>query len=95
VHLLRDLSSPPRVPEMVPADAFEVGTDLGVTPGSVVLRTPVFELIQYQPQTPTVRAVLLVVVPPTINKFYVLDLAPGRSMVEYLVAQGPALGAAR
>jgi polyhydroxyalkanoate synthase len=55
----------------------------------------VFELIQYQPQTPTVRAVPLVVVPPTINKFYVLDLAPGRSMVEYLVAQGPALGAAR
>jgi len=47
-----------------------------------------FELIQYRPQTATVRATPLVIVPPTINKFYVLDLAPGRSLVEYLVGQG-------
>ena len=50
--------------------------------------TPVFELIQYRPQTPTVARRPLVIVPPTINKFYILDLAPGRSMVEYLVGQG-------
>ena len=57
-------------------------------PGSVVLRTPVFELIQYRPVTPAVRQVPLLIVPPVINKFYVMDLAPGRSMVEYLVGQG-------
>ena len=73
---------------MVEPDAFEVGVDLAVTPGSVVLRTPVFELIQYRPVTPAVRQVPLLIVPPVINKFYVMDLAPSRSMVEYLVGQG-------
>jgi polyhydroxyalkanoate synthase subunit PhaC len=87
-HLLGDLASPPRVPSMVPPDAFTVGTDLGVSPGAVVLRTPAFELIQYQPSTETVRELPLLIVPPTINKYYILDLAPGRSMIEYLVSQG-------
>jgi polyhydroxyalkanoate synthase len=87
-HLVGDLASPPRVPSMVPPDAFTVGKDLGVSPGAVVLRTPVFELIQYQPSTETVRELPLLVVPPTINKYYILDLAPGRSMVEYLTGQG-------
>ena len=87
-HLVRDIASPPRVPSMVPPDAFEVGVDLGLTPGAVVLRTPVFELIQYRPQTPFVRSTPLLVIPPTINKYYILDIAPGRSMVEYLVRQG-------
>jgi polyhydroxyalkanoate synthase subunit PhaC len=87
-QLAADLATPPRIPSMVPSDAFEVGTDLAVTPGAVVLRTPMFELLQYQPQTPRVRRVPLLVVPPTINKYYVLDLAPGRSLVEYLVASG-------
>jgi polyhydroxyalkanoate synthase len=87
-HLAADLATPPRVPSMVEADAFEVGANLAVTPGAVVLRTPVFELLQYQPQTPTVRRVPLLIVPPTINKYYILDLAPGRSLVEYLVRSG-------
>ena len=87
-HLLGDLTSSPRVPSMVEPDAYEVGEDLALTPGAVVLRTPVFELIQYRPQTPTVRALPVLVVPPTINKYYILDLAPGRSLVEYLVQQG-------
>jgi polyhydroxyalkanoate synthase len=87
-HFLADMAVPPRVPTMVEPDAFEVGVDLAVTPGSVVLRTPVFELIQYRPVTKTVRPVPLLIIPPVINKFYVMDLAPGRSMVEYLVAQG-------
>jgi polyhydroxyalkanoate synthase subunit PhaC len=87
-QFLADMAAPPRVPSMVEPDAFEVGKDLAVTPGSVVLRTPVFELIQYRPVTSTVRQVPLVLVPPVINKYYVLDLAPGRSMVEYLVGQG-------
>ena len=54
----------------------------------MVLRTPVFELIQYQPSTETVREIPLLIVPPTINKYYILDLAPGRSMIEYLTGQG-------
>jgi polyhydroxyalkanoate synthase len=87
-HLLGDLASSPRVPSMVEPDAYQVGEDLALTPGAVVVRTPVFELIQYRPQTPTVRTMPVLVVPPTINKYYILDLAPGRSLVEYLVEQG-------
>ncbi len=87
-NFVTDMAVAPRVPTMVEPDAFEVGVDLAVTPGSVVLRTPVFELIQYRPVTQAVRQVPLLLVPPVINKFYVMDLAPGRSMVEYLVSQG-------
>ena len=87
-NFVGDMAAPPRVPTMVEPDAFEVGVDLAVTPGSVVLRTPEFELIQYRPSTAAVRQVPMVIVPPVINKFYVMDLAPGRSMVEYLVGRG-------
>jgi polyhydroxyalkanoate synthase len=84
-RFLRDF---PGLPATVDRDAFSVGENLAATPGSVVLRDEVFELIEYAPSTETVRTVPLLFVPPTINKYYVLDLAPGRSMVEYLVAQG-------
>src|ERR1700691_6347659 len=87
-NFLSDMAVSPRVPSMVEPDAFEVGVDLAVTPGSVVLRTPVFELIQYRPVTETVRQIPLLIVPPVINKYYVLDLAAGRSMAEYLVSTG-------
>jgi polyhydroxyalkanoate synthase subunit PhaC len=87
-RMVRDLASPPRVPSMVEPDAFTVGEDLAATPGTVVLRTPVFELIRYTPTTETVRAIPLLMVPPTINKFYITDLAPGRSIVEHYVAGG-------
>ena len=86
--LLRDMASAPRIPEMVDRSAFEVGRNIAVTPGEVVLRTEVLELIQYRPMTEQVREVPLLIVPPTINKFYALDLAPGRSMTEYLVQNG-------
>ncbi len=88
VSLLRDLATAPRIPEMVDSSAFEVGRDIAVTPGAVVLRTEVFELIQYRPRTEQVREVPLLLVPPTINKYYALDLAPGRSLAEYLVGGG-------
>jgi polyhydroxyalkanoate synthase len=84
----RDVSRSPRLPATVDTSKFEIGGNLALTPGAVVLRTDVFELIQYKPQTPEVRELPLLVVPPTINKFYVLDLAPGRSIVEHLVSHG-------
>ena len=86
--LASDLAAPPRVPMMVEPGAFEVGKDIAASPGAVVYRTEVFELIQYQPATETVYRYPLVIVPPMINKYYITDLAPGRSMVEYLVGQG-------
>ena len=86
--LATDLAAAPRVPSMVPADAYEVGKDLAVTLGGVVHATEQFELIQYQPSTESVHRYPLLIVPPMINKFYIVDLAPGRSMAEFLVAQG-------
>ena len=84
----RDMLSKPRVPSMVESDAFAVGETVAVTKGAVVLQTSIFELIQYAPQTPKVRAIPLLMVPPVINKFYIMDIVPGRSMIEYLVQQG-------
>jgi polyhydroxyalkanoate synthase len=87
-RFIRDLTQPPRVPSMVDPDAFTVGEDLASTPGAVVFRTDVFELIRYRPTTETVRTVPLLMVPPTINKFYIADLAPGRSIVEHYLSAG-------
>ena len=83
-----DMTSAPQVPAMVDTSGFEVGRNIAATPGAVVLRTEMLELIQYTPQTDQVRRIPLLIVPPTINKHYALDLAPGRSLVEYLVEQG-------
>jgi polyhydroxyalkanoate synthase len=87
-QLAHDLATPPRLPATVDTGKFEVGGNLAISPGSVVLRTDVFELIQYKPSTEKVREVPLLFVPPTINKFYVLDISPGRSMIEHYVGQG-------
>jgi polyhydroxyalkanoate synthase len=87
-QLAHDLSTPPRLPATVDTGKFEVGGNLATTPGSVVLRTDVFELIHYRPSTEEVREVPLLFVPPTINKYYVLDISPGRSMIEHYVGQG-------
>jgi polyhydroxyalkanoate synthase len=87
-QFVQDMRSSPRIPAMVDSTDFTVGGNLAVTEGAVVLRTPVFELIQYTPQTEQVRQVPLLIVPPMINKFYVADLAPGRSMIEHYVQSG-------
>ena len=83
-----DVSWPPRLPQSGDTERFEVGSNLATSKGSVVLRTDVFELIQYKPTTEQVHEIPLLFVPPTINKFYILDLAPGRSVVEYLLGAG-------
>ena len=87
-NFARDMAKPPRIPSMVDTSAFTVGEDIAVTPGAVVLRTPVFELLQYKPQTSKVREQPLLLTPPMINKYYIADLAPGRSMMEYAVKHG-------
>ncbi len=86
--LVTDMAAPPRTPVPAAAGTLEVGADVGATPGAVVLRTPVFELIQYLPQTELVHEVPLLVVPPVLNRYYLADLAPGRSIVEQLVRAG-------
>jgi polyhydroxyalkanoate synthase len=86
-RFIRDASMG-RLPAMVDTTRFQVGGNLAVSEGAVVLHTEVFELIQYRPTTGEVFETPLLIVPPTINKFYIVDLAPGRSLVEYLVAQG-------
>ena len=86
-RMVRDVSKG-RLPAMVDTSKFEVGGNLALTAGSVVLRTDVCELIHYRPTTEQVYETPIVIVPPTINKYYVLDLAPGRSIVEHRLGAG-------
>jgi polyhydroxyalkanoate synthase len=73
---------------MTNPDDFKVGENLATTPGAVVFRDALFELIRYTPTTDKVRAMPIVIVTPWINKFYILDLNPKKSLVKYLVDQG-------
>ncbi len=72
----------------VAPDAFEVGRNLATTPGKVIHRTDLYELIQYSPTTDTVLATPLVIFPPWINRFYILDLTPEKSFIRWAVEQG-------
>jgi polyhydroxyalkanoate synthase len=76
------------MPTSVDSRPFVVGETVGVSPGAVVFRDEVAELIQYQPTTPQVWSRPVVVIPPEISRHYIFDLAPGRSLVEHLVGQG-------
>jgi polyhydroxyalkanoate synthase subunit PhaC len=76
------------MPSIVDGSAYQVGRDFAVTPGAVVDRDPVAEVIQYTPGTEQVQARPVLIVPPPIGRYYFLDLRPGRSMVEYAVGRG-------
>ena len=75
-------------PRQVDASAFTLGQDLAATPGRVVHRNELMELIAYEPQTTKVHANPLLCSPPWINKYYIMDLAPGRSFIEWAVQHG-------
>jgi polyhydroxyalkanoate synthase len=87
-HAVRDVRSNGGMPSQTDRSAFQVGRDLALTPGAVIARDEVAELIQYTPTTATVRARPVLVVPPPIGRYYFLDLRPGRSFVEFAVSQG-------
>lgn len=84
-NMFNDVLSGRPIPSQVDESQFKVGKNLASTPGSVVARTEMFELIQYIPQTPKVREVPVLIVPSIVNKFYVLDLATQRSVIELMV----------
>ncbi|MGO4916524.1 class I poly(R)-hydroxyalkanoic acid synthase [Pseudogemmobacter sp. W21_MBD1_M6] len=69
-------------------DAFKVGENIGTSEGSVVFRSRMLELIQYKPTTETVHATPLLIFPPWINKFYILDMKPANSLIKWIVDQG-------
>jgi polyhydroxyalkanoate synthase subunit PhaC len=76
------------MPAQVRRDAFVIGKDLAASPGAVIYRDEVCEVLQFAPSTPQVHVRPLVVIPPQINKYYFMDLAPGRSFIEYTVSRG-------
>jgi polyhydroxyalkanoate synthase subunit PhaC len=76
------------LPSQVKKSAFKVGENLARTPGAVVFRNPLIELIQYAPVTASVRKRPLVITPPQINKYYAVDLSPDKSMVQFLLKSG-------
>jgi polyhydroxyalkanoate synthase len=87
-NMLRDIATNHGMPRQVTPGQFRPGHELAATPGSVVFRNRLMELIQYEPQTKTVHAVPLLFSPPWINKYYIMDLAPGKSLVEWAVQHG-------
>ena len=87
-NMADDVLAGRRMPRQVDRRPFRLGENTGATPGAVVFRNEVVEVIQYAPVTPSVRAVPLLIVWSLINRFYILDLAPGRSFIEYAVSQG-------
>jgi polyhydroxyalkanoate synthase len=88
MHMAADWRDNGGLPASVDGSSFEVGGNLACTPGAVVHRSELLELIEYRAQTDKVHGTPLFIVPPQINKFYIWDLAPGRSLIEYLVQQG-------
>ncbi len=89
-NLVRDIEAHggELLPTLADPSAFQVGGNIGTTEGSVVYRNRMMELIQYAPKTETVHKTPLIIFPPWINKFYILDLKPQNSLIKWLVEQG-------
>ncbi|MCL4115910.1 UNVERIFIED_CONTAM: hypothetical protein GTU68_003577 [Idotea baltica] len=87
-HFAHDVKENGGMPSMVDSRPFTPGDSVAATEGSVIFRNEVLELIQYAPTTAKVYQRPILVVPPQINKYYILDLAPGRSLLEHLVGAG-------
>jgi polyhydroxyalkanoate synthase subunit PhaC len=87
-NYLDDVANNGGYPRQVDRSGFELGVNIGATRGRVVYRNPLIELIAYEPQTAQVHEVPLLCSPPWINKYYIMDLAPGRSFVEWAVQHG-------
>ncbi len=85
-HMLEDMTKNGGMPTQVDKKAFRVGENLAISPGAVVFKNELLEVIQYAPRTGQVHCRPLLIVPPQINKFYLFDMAPGKSLIEYLVA---------
>ena len=87
-NFVQDVATNKGRPRQVDASSFRMGRDLAATPGKVVFRNDLMELIQYKAQTDSVFETPLLASPPWINKYYIMDLAPGRSFIEWAVAHG-------
>ncbi|MDQ2733417.1 MAG: alpha/beta fold hydrolase [Pseudomonadota bacterium] len=87
-NMLHDLHTNHGMPSQVDTSAFEIGKNVAVTPGAVVFRNEVLELLQYRPTTATVHARPHLLVPPQVNKFYIFDISSGKSIIEFLVKSG-------
>lgn len=74
--------------KMTDMDAFKIGENIAITPGKVIFRNDMMELIQYTPQTEKVKSVPLLMIPPWINKYYILDLSADNSLIKWVVEQG-------
>ena len=87
-NLLDDVAHNGGWPKQVDDSGFEVGVNMAATPGKVVYRSDLIEVLQYEPQTPEVHEIPLLFCPPWINKYYIMDLAPGKSLIEWAVRRG-------
>lgn len=83
-----DVGSARLITKMTDTTAFTLGKNIATTPGNVIYRNELIELIQYTPQTAEVKSIPLLIIPPWINKYYILDLSPENSFIDWIVKQG-------